>query len=98
MDQWDSGIVRRPLAAVHCSSVAFGLLSFTDEARLLRFEAPKGAFLICAREGATTPLSPKGAVKPKNLPAGRPVKLKNLHARQGVSKGAASRLLLTIPS
>ena len=51
-----------------------------------------------SKRAPTTTLSPKGAVKPKNLPAGGPVKLKNPHARQGVSKGAASRLLLTIPS
>ena len=43
-----------------------------------------------SKRAPTTTLSPKGAVKPKNLPAGRPVKLKNPHARQGVPKGAAS--------
>ena len=43
-------------------------------------------FILIAREGDTTTLGAKGPVKLKNLPAVRPVHLKNPHT-EGVSNG-----------
>ena len=46
-------------------------------------------FILIARKGDTTTLGAKGPVKLKNLPAVRPVHLKNPYA-EGVSKGEAA--------
>ena len=54
------------LAVVLCPPAAFCLLLFTGKARLLRFEAPKGAFLIAAPAANLHPLNPLKLLNPLN--------------------------------